>query len=83
MRPDKAPVERNLGEQPLAQILREHGLKPYDLVASSSDGLTHKMVTRACKGRWCTPNTRAKVVNALQHATGQSWSPETLFTYGE
>ena len=33
MNPD---IERNLGEQPIAQIMREHNLRPHDLMALSS-----------------------------------------------
>jgi hypothetical protein len=43
-------IERNLGEQPIASILKEHHLKTHDLVAASEDHITHKMVTKACKG---------------------------------
>ena len=44
-------IERNLGEQPIAEIMREHNLKAHDLVAISPVEMTHKMVARACKGR--------------------------------
>ena len=43
-------IERNLGEQPIARLMREHNLKPHDLVANSCVEMTHKMVARACKG---------------------------------
>jgi len=33
-------VERNLGEQPIARIMREHNLKAHDLVAASTTPLT-------------------------------------------
>ena len=35
-------LERNLGEQPIARIMRAHNLKPHDLVTSSSAEMTHK-----------------------------------------
>jgi hypothetical protein len=44
-------IERNLGEQPIARLMREHNLKPHDLVAASPVEMTHKMVARARKGR--------------------------------
>ncbi|HOM57871.1 MAG TPA: hypothetical protein PLG27_09000 [Candidatus Latescibacteria bacterium] len=44
--------------------------------------MTHKMVARACKGRWLTPNTRRIVVAALNRATGREYTPSDLFTYG-
>ena len=80
-RHDAAPLDRNLGEQPIARILRERNLKPHDLVAASSVPLTHKMVSRACKGRWLTPNTRTKVLDALNRATGRAYSIGDLFNY--
>ena len=73
--------ERNLGEQPVAKLMEKHGLKPHDLVAASPTPMTHKMVSRACKGRWLTPNTRDKVLAALNRAAGQSYTLRDLFNY--
>ena len=80
MMPDER--ERNLGEQPIAGVLAAHGLKAQDLVAASTDGLTHKMVARACKGRWLTPNTQGKVRRALNLASGRDYGLNELFNYG-
>ncbi len=77
----KPEIERNLGEQPIARILREHNLKPHDLVAASPVEMTHKMVARACKGRRLTLNTQAKVLAALSRVTGKSYSLRDLFNY--
>ena len=74
-------IERNLGEQPIAKIMLEHGLKPHDLVANSAEHLTHKMVSRACKGRWLTPNVQAKILKALATATSKAYTLADLFTY--
>ena len=74
-------TNRNLGEQPIARVMREHGLKPHDLVASSTEQITHKMVSRACKGRRLTPNVQLKVLVALNKAAGKSYSMPDLFTY--
>ena len=74
-------IERNLGEQPIARIMREHNLKPHDLVAASSVEMTHKMVSRACKGRRLTLNTQSKVLAALNRATGKTYTLRDLFTY--
>ena len=74
-------IERNLGSQPIAQIMRDHGLKPHDLVAASTEMLTHKMVSRACKGRRLTPNAQSKIGHALALATGRAYSMKDLFTY--
>ena len=74
-------IERNLGEQPIARIMREHNLKAHDLVAISSVEMTHKMASRACKGRRLTLNTQSKVLTALNRATGQQYSLRDLFNY--
>ena len=74
-------IERNLGEQPIAAIMATHGLKPHDLVAASTEQITHKMVTRACKGRRLTRNSQTKVLNALDRATGETHALPDLFTY--
>lgn len=74
-------VERNLGPQPIVRIMARHELKPHDLVQASSEQLTHKMVARACKGRRLTPNVQAKVLRALNRATGQVYTAADLFNY--
>ena len=73
--------DRNLGEQPLARLMREHRLQSHDLVAASEEQLTHKMVTKACKGRRLTPNVQGKVLRAFNDATDQSLSAGDLFNY--
>ena len=74
-------IERNLGEQPIARIMQDHDLKPHDLVAASLVEMTHKMVSRACKGRRLPLNTQTKVLAALNRATGKSYSLRDLFDY--
>jgi hypothetical protein len=76
-----AETERNLGEQPIARLLLELGLKPHDLVASSTEFITHKMVARACKGRRLTRNAQTKVLNALNRASAKNFALEDLFNY--
>jgi hypothetical protein len=74
-------IERDLGPQPIAGILAKLNLKPHDLVAASTQQLTHKMVSRAAKGRRLTLNTQTKVLNALNAATGKNYSLRDLFNY--
>lgn len=74
-------IERNLGEQPVALIMGDHDLKAHDLVSISTEQITHKMVSRACKGRRLTPNAKSKIRNALNSATDKTYSLEELFTY--
>jgi hypothetical protein len=74
-------VVRNLGEQPIARLMAERGLKAQALVAASTEQITHKMVSRACKGRKCTANTKNIVLNALQQVTGKTYAFSDLFNY--
>jgi hypothetical protein len=74
-------IERNLGPQSIGRIMAEHHLKPHDLVAASTEQLTHKMIARACKGRRLSPNVQAKVQAALNLATGKRYTLADLFTY--
>ncbi|MGH8048309.1 MAG: hypothetical protein ACREKL_13790 [Chthoniobacterales bacterium] len=75
------PIERDLGEQPVATLLSSLGLKSHDLVAASTEQITHKMVVRACKGRRLTPNVQRKILNALNRATAGSYTLANLFNY--
>jgi hypothetical protein len=69
------------GPQPLDTMMEEQGLKNHDLVAASTDGLTHKQVNKGRKGRRLTRNVQEKVVAAFSAATGRNYSVSDLFTY--
>ena len=73
--------ERDLGEQPLAALLSELGLKSHDLVAASTEQITHKMVQRGSKGRRLTKNVQGKLLHALNTASGNTYAIKDLFTY--
>jgi urease accessory protein UreF len=73
--------ERDLGEQPIGRVMAELGLKPNDLVSCSTEQLTHKMVSRAVKGRRLTPRVKQKILNALNKASGKEFAPADLFNY--
>ena len=77
----EANIERDLGPQPLKKILEKSRLSHHDLVVSSSKGLTHKMVSRGCKGRRLTKNVQQKVLEALNQASGETFGLEDLFNY--
>ncbi|MCP4650157.1 MAG: hypothetical protein GY853_08790 [PVC group bacterium] len=74
-------IKRDLGEQPIAGIIVEHELKPNDLVANSTEQITHKMISRAVKGRRLTPNVKSKILRALNQATGKEYKLKDLFNY--
>ena len=74
-------IDRDLGEQPIAKIMALHGLKVHDLVVCSTEQITHKMVTRAVKGRRLTPSVQSKIFNALNKASKKNYLLKDLFNY--
>ncbi|MDT8391231.1 MAG: hypothetical protein RRC34_12060 [Lentisphaeria bacterium] len=74
-------IERNLGEQPVAAIMRELRLNPKDLVSASPAQITFKMVSRACKGRRLTSRVQLKIRAALNTAAQRDFSVSDLFNY--
>ncbi len=76
-----ADINRDLGEQPIAKIMSLHGLKAHDLVACSTEQITHKMVSRAVKGRLLTPAVQSKILNALNKVSKKSYLLKDLFNY--
>jgi len=74
-------AERDLGEQPIARLMRELGLKPNDLVSNSTEQITHKMVSRAVKGRRLNPHVQRKILNALNKAAEKNYVLADLFNY--
>jgi len=75
-------MERDLGRQPIADVMERHGLEAKDLVSASTEQITHKMVARAAKGRRLTEKVMAKVVRALNAATDETYRASNLFSYG-
>ncbi len=74
-------IKRDLGEQPIAKIMVEHGLKPNDLVSISTEQITHKMVSRAAKGRRLNLKIQYRLLNALNKAVGKQYTLKDLFNY--
>ena len=70
------------GTQPLDAVMNQLGLKNADLVAASTEFLTHKQVNKARKGRRLTINVQLKILNALNKRSGEKkYRREDLFTY--
>ena len=74
-------MEHAYGPQPIAAIIEKRKLKPNDLVSASTEQITHKMVSRACKGRRLSRRVQLKILKALNTATGQEYKLKDLFTY--
>lgn len=58
-------LNRDFGPQPLDVILDEIGLNNHQLVALSTEQLTHKQVQKARKGRRISVNIQRKILKAL------------------
>ena len=70
------------GVQPLDALLNQLGLKNADLVAASTEFLTHKQVNKARRGRRLTVNVQLKILNALNKKSGEKkFRREELFNY--
>jgi len=74
-------LEKNLGEQPIAKVLWALNLKTHDIVSASDENITHKMVTKACKGRRLTKNVQGKIIRAINRVSESSYSKKDLFNY--
>ena len=74
-------MEREFGEQPISALLVSLGLDNHDVVAASTEQLTHKMVAKARRGRWLTMRIRLKILRALNAASGNVYTLADLFNY--
>jgi hypothetical protein len=74
-------TEHNLGPQPMIELLAKHKMTHHDLVAASIEQITHKMISRACKGRKLSRRVQLKIRDALNTATDQAYTLSDLFTY--
>ena len=71
----------NLGVQPLEKIMTDCSLINHDLVAASTEQLTHKEVGKGRKGRRLSKNLQAKILRALITKTGKKYDLGQLFEY--
>lgn len=70
------------GTQPLDALLERLGLSNHDLVEASTEQLSHKMVSKARKGRRITANIKWKILNALNRCgEGHAFALKDLFNY--
>ena len=74
-------TEHNLGLQPIIGLMEKHKLNAHDLVAASTEQITHKMISRACKGRKLSRRVQLKIRNAVNTAAEADYSLKDLFTY--
>ncbi|MCD6175088.1 MAG: hypothetical protein J7K65_04880 [Planctomycetes bacterium] len=74
-------TEHNLGPQPIIELLEKYKLNAHDLVVASTEQITHKMVSRACKGRKLSRRVQLKIRNAVNAAADADYTLKDLFTY--
>ena len=79
-------IQRELGSQPLNELLEKWGLDNHELVKASKEQLTHKQVQKARKGRRVSANIQRKILNALKSVTEErgldsDFSLVDLFNY--
>ncbi len=74
-------IERNLGQQPLSDLMVKHGVTPRDVVTASPVQITHKMVQRAQKGRRLSAHVMVKIQKAFNAATSKQYGVSDLFNY--
>ena len=83
---EEAEHELNLGVQPLDAILQELGVTNHELVEKCPEGLTHKAMTRARKGRRLTGRMKLRItqtLNALlkKREVAKEFRKRDLFNY--
>jgi len=79
-------IERNLGTQPLDALMTELELPNHAVVELCKEGLTHKAMQRARKGRRLTPKMKVRItetMNLLMKNMGDSrhFGVGQLFNY--
>ncbi|MBT7981826.1 MAG: hypothetical protein HN584_04610 [Akkermansiaceae bacterium] len=74
-------MKMEAGQQPLDRFMDEADLKNNDLVKCSKEGLTHKQVSKARKGRRITQRMQKKILCAWNDLTGEKREMNELFNY--
>lgn len=69
------------GVQPLDQLIVDAGLRNNDLVKISDNGLTHKQVSKARRGRKITRRMQLKVLSAWNSLIDHECVIDDLFNY--
>ena len=86
-KPASEGIVREYGPQPIGDILAVRGLTNHQVVAASTEQLTHKMMAKACRGRYLSPKELAGVqggldfLRAVNKASGESYTLSQLFNY--
>ena len=74
-------MKMEAGQRPLDRFMNEADLKNNDLVKSSKEGLTHKQISKARKGRRITLRMQKKVLKAWNSLRDEGCELDDLFNY--
>lgn len=74
-------IKREYGPQPIADLMIALGLTNHDVVAASTEQLTHKMMAKACRGRFLSSKVRQKILRAMNAVTRENYAMKDLFNY--
>ena len=74
-------MKMEAGQQPLDRFMDEADLKNNDLVNCSKEGLTHKQVSKARKGRRITRRIQIKILEAWNSLKDEDINLDDLFNY--
>lgn len=73
---------KDLGVQPLDDLMAKHGISNHALVTASTKQLSHKVVQKARKGRRLTAKAKTKVLEALHELLPEKkFAHRDLFNY--
>ena len=79
----KNEQQRDMGVQPLDQVLTDLGISNPEVVTASTEQLTHKQVQKGRKGRRISENIQNKICRALNGAVSgdKQFKVGDLFNY--
>lgn len=72
---------REYGLQPLAALLDAKHVSNHQVVEASTEQLTHKMMAKACRGRFLSVKIRLKILRAVNALLKAEYSLPDLFNY--
>ena len=80
--PSSPDTNRELGRQPLDELLTRFNLANADLVGASSEQLSFKVIQKGRTGRRLTPHAQKKILRALAALRpDHAWTLRDLFNY--
>lgn len=79
--PEGLDDSREYGRQPIADLLASRGFSNHQVVEASTEQITHKMMAKACRGRFLSAKVRQKILRAVNRVAGEEFKLSDLFNY--